>query len=147
MIQAGTISTGSATTSLGRGLVLDELHQLVTKDDLARRDGDFLADLEAVGWSSGCMASARQTSSWKLCTPRMRLAPDSFSVRSMITGLSHGKFDGDDTSSNWRVMKETRAAFFGVMPRTSRVALGHQASCARKACCQRRKEAVSSRSS
>ena len=35
----------------------------------------------------------------------------------MITGLSQGTLDGDDTSSAWRAMKATRAALFGVMPR------------------------------
>ena len=49
MIQAGTISTGSATTLLGGRLVLDELHQLVAVDDLARRDGDVLAHPQTVG--------------------------------------------------------------------------------------------------
>jgi len=35
--------------ALSRGLVLNELHQLVAEHDLARRHGEVLADLEPVG--------------------------------------------------------------------------------------------------
>ena len=49
MIQAGTIRTGSAWTSGRRRRVLDQLDQLVAKDDLAFRDGDLLADAEILG--------------------------------------------------------------------------------------------------
>ncbi len=37
---------------LGRGLVLNELHQLVAVDNLSRRNGQSLAELEVVGFRS-----------------------------------------------------------------------------------------------
>jgi hypothetical protein len=90
------------------------------------------------GAGVGSSAKARKPSSSQLAVPRARFAPASSMVRAMTTGLSHGTFEGENTSSHWRAMKSTRAAFFGVMPRTSRVAARHQSSCARNNCSQNR---------
>ena len=49
MIQAGTISTGSAPTVGGRRRVLDQLDQRVAEHDLAGRGGEVVADREAAG--------------------------------------------------------------------------------------------------
>ena len=48
LIHGGTISSGRSQHLLGRRRVLDELDQIVLVDDLARRGGDVLADLEGL---------------------------------------------------------------------------------------------------
>ena len=49
MIQAGTISTGSAAQRRRRRRVLDQFDQCVAKDDLAGRRREFRAKRETVG--------------------------------------------------------------------------------------------------
>ena len=69
MIQAGTISTGSAADRGGRRRILDQLDQLVAEHDLAGRGGEVLADLEAVGLAAP---------PWRRCRSRQQvIAPAS----------------------------------------------------------------------
>ena len=46
LIQGGMISSGRFVHFFRCRFILDELHQVVLENDLARRDGDVLADLE-----------------------------------------------------------------------------------------------------
>ncbi len=49
LIQGGTISSGRVSTVWRRWRVLDELHQLVLENHLARREREIAADLEFLG--------------------------------------------------------------------------------------------------
>ena len=49
LIHGGMISSGRLRDLLGRGLVLDELHEVVLEHDLARRGRDVDAELESLG--------------------------------------------------------------------------------------------------
>ena len=52
------------------------------------------------GAGVGSSATARKLSSSQLAVPRARFAPASSMVRAMTTGLSHGTFEGENTSSH-----------------------------------------------
>ena len=98
LIQGGTISSGTLSTSSVVGLVLDELHQVVLEDHLAGREREIAADLEhatgRTGGSSDCLAPALM-SSVSMCMPRTRLSAFDDSVSRSSSGLVSTKFDGE----------------------------------------------------
>ena len=102
MIQADTISTGSAPTVRGHRCVLDQLDQRIAEHDFPRRGSEVFSDREAV-----CNAR-RAVADWscsKLLSPRTRLGPPLVRVASITSGLSQGTLDGDIRSSHCRTVE------------------------------------------
>ena len=105
MIHAGTMSIGSGRTCVRRGRVLDELHQPIAEHDLAGRDGDVAPDVRThPRRPASCRwPRARQSSQQVVSAAHEIHAGLPRACACNASGLVATKFEGESTSSIWRV--------------------------------------------
>ena len=126
MIQAGTIRTGSAWTLVRRGPVLDQLHQMIAIDHLARRRGDILADDDSHCRSpSDCVAASREI------LKKIFQAAQEIGAALALRAVDHhriepGQIRGREGVEIFEREEGDARRVLGRMPRSSRVALLHQ---------------------
>jgi hypothetical protein len=121
MIQAGTMSTGSACTSRVVGVYwISSIRSLrsTTLPGVAAR----LPPTSKLSVPAGAAPSVvRRRSSSQFSKPRSRFWPCSFCVRASNSGLLARWLDGDAASSASRAAKASSCWWYSVTPSTSRV--------------------------
>ncbi len=139
MIQAGTISTGSACTSAVAGAYWMSSTRRLRSTTLPGVTATSRPTTKSSVPAGGAPPTRRSKSSTAWMAPRTRFMPPLACVWRSTTGLVGRKLPGENRSRSWRAAKATTCSWWRDTPATPWVAASHHSWPSRKDWCMRLK--------